>query len=118
MIDTVGDESSNYQYCVFELDQTVTSLNRDQLLFLLRAEQVLARRYFFPGVHRVPPYNSRYPQYSDRLPVTDKLCASLIQMPIGAGVTPELVEKIGDLLDFILNHADEIADRLEKTGVD
>jgi dTDP-4-amino-4,6-dideoxygalactose transaminase len=115
LVDIVKGESVNYQYCVFEMEPMATTLNRDQLLHLLWAEQVLARRYFYPGLQRMAPYASLYPQYRDTLPTTESLCARLLQLPIGASVTPELVQRVSDLLDFILEREDEIVERLEKT---
>jgi dTDP-4-amino-4,6-dideoxygalactose transaminase len=114
MVDIGKDESTNYQYCVFEMEPNATTLNRDQLLNLLRAEQVLARRYFNPGLHRMAPYDSLYPHYRDALPTTDSLCARLLQLPIGASVTSEHVERVSNLLDFILEHEDEIVERLKR----
>ena len=55
-------ERATYQYVVIEIDESVTRLSRDQLLELLWAENVLARRYFYPGCHRMEPYRSAYPQ--------------------------------------------------------
>jgi dTDP-4-amino-4,6-dideoxygalactose transaminase len=116
MVDIVKSESVNYQYCVFEMEPMSTTLNRDQLLHLLWAEQVMARRYFYPGLHRMAPYDRLYPEYRDTMPTTESLCARLLQLPIGASMTSELTERVSDLLDFILERDDEIVGRLEKTG--
>src|SRR5579864_7053352 len=42
-------ERANYQYIVLEVDQRTAGLTRDELVEVLFAENVLARRYFFPG---------------------------------------------------------------------
>ena len=42
-------ERSNYQYIVLEVDETILGVNRDHLMEILRAENVLARRYFSLG---------------------------------------------------------------------
>ena len=52
--------SPNYQYVVAEVDARGSGLTRDQLLSVLHAENVLARRYFYPGVHRMEPYRSLF----------------------------------------------------------
>ena len=44
------NEASNYQYVVLEVDQRSAGLSRDELATVLAAENVLARRYFFPAV--------------------------------------------------------------------
>lgn len=54
-------EKCNYQYIVLEIDETITEISRDQLLKTLWAENILARRYFYPGCHRMEPYRSYFP---------------------------------------------------------
>jgi len=54
-------EKTNFQYVVFEIDKRRTGITRDQLVSILVAENVMARRYFFPGCHRMEPYRSYYP---------------------------------------------------------
>src|SRR6266446_7537541 len=43
------NERGNYQYIVTEIDRRVTGISRDQLVRVLHAEGILARRYFYPG---------------------------------------------------------------------
>ena len=93
-----GVTFSNYQYIVCSVDEREFGLSRDLLVALLKAENVLARRYFYPGLHRCLPYVDQLPQYLDRLANTDRVCASCIQLPIGAPVSPEGVERICDIL--------------------
>lgn len=90
--------ASNYQYLVCTVDEQEFGLPRDLLIELLKAENVIARRYFYPGVHRSIPYVDELPQYLSRLPNTDSLCASCIQLPIGALVSTESVERICTIL--------------------
>ena len=52
----------NYQYLVLEIDEATTLLSRDQIQKILLAENILARRYFYPGCHRMEPYRSLFPQ--------------------------------------------------------
>lgn len=99
-----SNERSNYQYVVCEVG-AAAPLNRDQLLTVLWAENVRARRYFFPGCHRVPPYENAGTR---ALPVTERLAAEVIVLPAGGAVTEEDVERIGDLIGFALQHADEL----------
>ena len=49
-------ETSNFQYLVIEVDSRAAGLSRDELATVLAAENVLARRYFFPGCHRMEAY--------------------------------------------------------------
>jgi len=72
------DESSgrsfNYQYIVFQIDEALTNLSRDEIVAILTCENVSARRYFFPGSHRMQPYRSFFPHSGLLLPVTISLC--------------------------------------------
>ena len=54
-------ERSNYQYIVLEVAEREAALTRDELVEVLKAENVLARRYFFPGCHQMEPYRSYFP---------------------------------------------------------
>jgi dTDP-4-amino-4,6-dideoxygalactose transaminase len=92
-----GVSFSNYQYLVCEVDEKLLGFSRDVLLTLLKAENVICRRYFYPGLHRTVEYTSRQTG-ADILPVTDRLCATCLQLPIGTMVTLEAVEVICDIV--------------------
>jgi dTDP-4-amino-4,6-dideoxygalactose transaminase len=94
VFETSAVSSTNYQYLVAEIDEAEFGLTRDQLLQLLKAENINARRYFHPGMHRAVPYCDRFPQYLNALPNTDKLCQTAIQFPLGALVSDDAVGRI------------------------
>src|ERR1700741_4360837 len=74
-------ERSNYQYVVLEIDDTKTGVTRDELMEILHAEHVLARRYFYPGCHRMEPYKSLYPSAHLSLPQTESVAARVLTLP-------------------------------------
>src|SRR5438046_7795536 len=84
-----GNEKSNYQYIVLEVDETIAHLTRDQMLEVLHAENVLARRYFYPGCHRVEPYRSRSLKQERRLPVTEVLAKRVLVLPNGTAISAD-----------------------------
>jgi len=94
LVQPSGVTFSNYQYVVCSVDEAEFGLSRDLLVEILKAENVIARRYFYPGIHRSIPYAQELPQYLDRLPATDTVCSSILQFPIGALVSAESVERI------------------------
>ena len=98
LIKPAGVTFSNYQYLVCSVDEHEFGIPRDLLIELLKAENVIARRYFYPGLHRCHPYEHDFPHYQNRLPNTDSLCASCIKFPIGALVTAQDVERICNIL--------------------
>lgn len=91
-------EENNYQYLVIEVDPRTCPYTRDELVAILHAENVIARRYFTPGCHRSMPYLSRLRRGSDRLPVTEHLCNSLIVLPTGTGVNVTDIAEIGAII--------------------
>jgi len=99
---------SNYQYAVCMVDESEFGISRDLLIKLLKAENVVARRYFYPGAHRSIPYCQEFPQFVESLPNTDAVCASVIQFPIGALVTGSAIEKTCQLLHRIQMQSGEI----------
>ncbi len=105
-------EQNNFQYIVLEIMEG-GGLNRDQLVEVLRAENVLARRYFFPGCHRMEPYLTDDPDASQRLPNTEKLCREVMSLPTGTAVSSEDIALVCELIRTALQHGPEILARLE-----
>lgn len=114
LVNPSGVTFSNYQYVVCSVDEHEFGLSRDLLIELLKAENVVAQRYFYPGLHRSIPYVDELPQYLDRLPNTDRLCASCIQFPIGSLVTDQDVDRICNILLMAHRASAEICSRYEK----
>lgn len=112
-----GVSQTNFQYVVCKVDEATYGVSRDALFAALRAENVLARRYFYPGIHRSIPFDRDYPQYLDRLPVTDAICTVSIQLPIGALAPDKVVEGICDLLASVHRNAGEIQSRVAEAGL-
>ncbi|MBI3898543.1 MAG: DegT/DnrJ/EryC1/StrS family aminotransferase [Gammaproteobacteria bacterium] len=108
LVRPTGVSVSNYQYVVCMVDEAEFGLPRDALLAVLNAENINARRYFYPGVHRCVPYVHGQAYYPDRLPNTDRACASCIQFPIGALVSDGAAGRICDVLSRIHHAAPNI----------
>lgn len=90
--------NSNYQYAACELDEDLYGLSRNQLLRLLQSENVIARRYFYPGTHRCEGFDENAEADAALLPVTERLCQVGFQLPLGARITEEDVSKICALI--------------------
>lgn len=106
-------ECGNFHYVVVEIDREAVGLSRDTVLALLHAENVLARRYFFPGVHRMEPYRSYFPHAHLLLPETERVLQRVLVLPTGIGVGAEEIEMIGRILALALNHPDQVNARLD-----
>ena len=79
-------EKNNYQYVVMEIDKNATGVDRDLLVKILNAENILSRRYFYPGCHQMEPYRSYFPNAGLVLPETEKLTLKVLQLPTGTAV--------------------------------
>lgn len=106
----VGNDS-NCQYVVAKIDEQVFGLHRDQLVSILRSEGLFVRSYFAPGCHRSEPYSRVARHTPIPLPVTDQLTETVLQFPTGPGVDRETIQRTGEMLRLIRDHAEEIRHR-------
>lgn len=105
-------ERANYQYVVLEVDERAAGLTRDELVAVLSAENVLARRYFFPGCHRMEPYRSYFPHAALLLPETEKLCRRVMLLPNGTSVNEQAISQICQLIGTAVSNASAVRARL------
>ena len=110
------DESwkCNYQYIVLEINEAKTRLSRDHLVDILRAENVRARRYFYPGCHRLEPYCSSFPPAGLSLPETEKVLQRVLCLPTGTGIKPAEVSQICQIIRFVIENAKEVREEMER----
>ncbi len=101
-------EKCNYQYIVLEIEEFMTGISRDRILQILRAENILARRYFYPGCHKMEPYRSFFPHADLLLPQTEKLASRVLSLPTGTAVSSQDIMNICQIIRFIVEHSNEI----------
>jgi dTDP-4-amino-4,6-dideoxygalactose transaminase len=105
-------ERNNYQYVVVEIDEERTGVSRDHLMRILHAEGIRARRYFYPGCHKMEPYRSYFPHAGLLLPVTERLGNRVLCLPTGRDVGEKDVETICAIITFVIHHGEEVEKRL------
>lgn len=105
-------EKANYQYVVLEIDENVAEITRDELVKILHAENILVRRYFYPGCHKMEPYRSCYPNAGLLLPNTDSLVERVMSLPTGSGVEQEEIERICEIIRLSVAYGSEIREKL------
>lgn len=110
-------EHNNYQYVVVEVDSERAHLSRDELIAVLHAENVLARKYFWPGCHRMEPYRSLYPNAYLLLPYTERKAAQIIVLPTGQTLSNDNIAKICSIVQNALAQADEVKLALKCTQI-
>jgi dTDP-4-amino-4,6-dideoxygalactose transaminase len=108
LIDYDTSEHQNYQYIVLEIDPTVASLNRDELVPVLHAENVLARKYFWPCCHRMEPYRSHFPHAHLLLPNTERVAPRVMVLPTGTTLSCEDINKICRIIRSAMLRAGEV----------
>jgi dTDP-4-amino-4,6-dideoxygalactose transaminase len=91
-------ELNNFQYIVLELDAELSPISRDDLIAHLWLHNVRARKYFWPGCHKMEPYLSLYPDLCSSLKVTEYVASRVIVLPTGLSVSLGDVDRICRLL--------------------
>jgi dTDP-4-amino-4,6-dideoxygalactose transaminase len=110
-------EKCNYQYVVLDVDQRKSIVDRDQLAKILRAENVLARRYFFPGCHQMEPYRSYFPNAGLLLPETERLTQRVLCLPTGTGASEGQIHLICQIIRLAVENGHELSLRFhERAG--
>jgi dTDP-4-amino-4,6-dideoxygalactose transaminase len=105
-------ERLNYQYIVLEIDAAQARISRDDLVKILWAENVLARRYFHPGCHRMEPYRSYFPHAGLLLPETERMTQRTLLLPTGTAIGPEELHTICQIIRLATTNGQAISERL------
>lgn len=107
-----GAGKCNFQYIVLEIDEELAGVNRDQLVYVLHKENVLARRYFYPGCHQMEPYRSFFPHAGLLLPNTERLTGRVMSLPNGTSVGGEEVNAVCDIISLAVKNGSELSRKL------
>ena len=91
-------QQSNWQYVVVEIEPALFGASRDDVFENLMQNDIRARRYFYPGCHRMEPYLSLQGDVSSRLPNTEQLCQTVLCLPNGSAVDESDVDRVCELL--------------------
>jgi dTDP-4-amino-4,6-dideoxygalactose transaminase len=92
----------NWHYVVVDVDEAAAGISRDALVRALHAENVIARRYFFPGCHRMAPYSTLYPDAGRRLPNTERVLTRIMSLPNGTALSAEAAARVAALVRRIV----------------
>jgi len=90
-------ERNNFQYVVLEVSDQCPA-GRDAILEALHAKNVLARKYFWPGCHRMQPYRDLFPHAGLVLPNTVQVANRVIVLPTGTTLPAGAVERIAAII--------------------
>jgi dTDP-4-amino-4,6-dideoxygalactose transaminase len=93
-------ERNNYQYVVLEVSPEFP-VSRDEIVRIFHAENVLVRKYFWPGCHNMTPYRDDDPDAGLGLPMTRLVADRVIVLPTGTAISAHDVVTICDLLGVL-----------------
>lgn len=111
VIEYRNEERNNFQYIVVEVESEI-GFTRDELARILRSENILVRRYFYPGCHEMEPYRSLHHREEWGLPHTEALTKRVLCFPTGTVVGESDIDKIGALIKFCADNAHMIKSEL------
>ena len=93
-------ESVNYQYIVLEVDESFP-VKRDRLVEMLHAENIRARKYFWPGCHQMKPYRGQTANANIVLANTLLTAGKVLVLPTGGAVSMDDIKIISSLLKYL-----------------
>jgi dTDP-4-amino-4,6-dideoxygalactose transaminase len=99
---------TNYRYFAMFVEEAEFGLSRDALYEALWRENVLARRYFHPGCHRMAFYRERNAPPSPPLAVTEAACERILCLPTGMDDPEVSARQIGELVHVIRDQAPRV----------
>jgi len=105
-------EAVNCQYIVAMVDGASGPLHRDELLAVLQAENALARRYFYPGIHRMKPYAD---WEHAALPHTDTVSDQVLVLPTGQSMDPSAINRICQIIRTAQENPDRVRTALKSS---
>ena len=107
-----GVTRSNFQNFVGVVE---FGLTRDELLVVLRAENVAAERHFWPSTH-VVSFFTQVPFEHGQLKNTELAAQHTFQLPLGARVTADHIEDICDIVNEAHVHSHVIKSMLSSSA--
>jgi len=97
-------ESNNFQYVVLQLGEE-SAPKRDALIEALHAENIRARKYFWPGCHKMKPYRQLYPHAGLMLPVTERVADGVVVLPTGPAMDKDAILAVTSVIRVFMGAA-------------
>lgn len=97
LLDYDPAERNSHHYIVAEIGPDCPA-SRDAIVAALHAENVLARKYFWPGCHGMQPYRDLFPHAGLVLPNTSKVAESVLILPNGLSLDSPAIATICDIV--------------------
>jgi dTDP-4-amino-4,6-dideoxygalactose transaminase len=104
-----GVSNSNASSLLIRVNEGGFGVSRDILHKALIAENILARNYYEPNVHRIDQF-AKVRQWN--LPHTDNIQCTLLALPLGSQVSEEAARSICDLIFQIAEKSEAVVNGL------
>lgn len=102
--------TSTRLYQAFVLDSDAFGLSRDELIEALRLENITARKFLDPPVHRMTYYRRTFGDV--HLPVTEAVAATAVALPFPSNMTFAEVRAIGGAVASLQERAQAVRSQL------
>ncbi|MDE2234039.1 MAG: aminotransferase class I/II-fold pyridoxal phosphate-dependent enzyme [Gammaproteobacteria bacterium] len=103
VLDYDPNERNSYHYVVIEVDPACP-VSRDQIVEALHAENILVRKYFWPGCHKMAPYRELFPNAGLTLANTEKTASRVIILPNGTTLPESAIPVISSVLRYLVSN--------------
>lgn len=90
----------SFHYVVLEV-LPAFGATRDELVAALHAENILARKYFWPACHQMHPYRALFPNAGLMLPNTALVAETVIVLPTGSALPSGTHDVVAQLLHIM-----------------
>lgn len=97
VLDYAPSELNSHHYVVLDVGEDCPA-SRDDIIAALHAENILARKYFWPGCHGMQPYRDMFPHAVLMLPHTRNVAERVVVLPAGAALSESNVHVVSDVI--------------------
>ncbi len=93
-----AQNQTSWQYIVLEVDENIFGGSRDFIVDMLIKNNIFAKRYFYPGCHRMRPYQAEFDATGCKLENTDFLSERTLCLPTGSSVGSQDIMEVCAIL--------------------
>lgn len=111
-----GETTHNHAYFPIEIDERGFGLSRDEVYAALQAENIFARKYFFPLCSENEAYRGYPSADPERLPNAHRLASRILCLPNYGALGADGVHRIADSLAAIRENGPRIRRHLGGRG--
>jgi len=90
-------DRNSHHYVVLEVGDDCRA-SRDEIIDALHAENILARKYFWPGCHMMQPYRDLFPHARLMLSSTIAVAERVLVLPAGANISTSQIQTVSDVI--------------------